>query len=60
MAEQKQPVSAVEEARRLREEAAEIRKGVAPVLEQLRKQRAAMRRALRATLDVLHMPSKKD
>jgi hypothetical protein len=60
MAEQKQPPSAVEEARRLREEAAEIRKGVAPVVAALRKQRTAMQRALRATLEVLHMASKED
>jgi hypothetical protein len=44
MSEEKKPSSAVQEARRLREEAAAVRKAMALVLERLREERAAMRK----------------
>lgn len=60
MPEEKQPPTDVADSRSLREEAAEIRKRVVPALEQLREQRAAMRRALRAGRELLQMPPKED
>jgi len=60
MAEQKQPPRDVEKARRLREQAAEIRKGLGPVVEQLFEQRDVMRRALCAARDLLQMAAKEN
>jgi len=56
MREPKHPTRDVEDAKRLRKEPAEIRRCVAPAVERLREQRAAMRRALRAVAELLQTP----
>jgi len=47
----------IEEARRLREEAAEVRRGLGPVVARLREQRAAVRRALQSVREALSTPT---
>jgi len=47
----------IEEARRLREEAAEVRRGLGPVVARLREQRAALRRGLQSVREALSTPT---